>query len=347
MIGARKDVGFDFRSEDLEKTKHFNLDGSSAIHVDVWVEAYDDKRFWLTHLPRNSRYKFFIKTPDEITAPDGKVSTGCDRLFKLEGDGVIVLGKAQIFCLDSDDSFLKFFLPSFTCSKSNRDYIYYTSSYAIENIYLNPLILDRVFEVVTGNGSSSLLTPPSILLKKLSALVFEVVILLYFFEVVIKSSTSPNPYRPKLSKILKSVGRVDCTQSLASCAHFLNVTKSLNKLGRSIYNSVVAAGKSPDYSAYRISVVSAGVTGDNAYLFVRGHCLYEGVINSLLKVTDGVRDREIARVKATYADYEGRVKAIIKQWPDCEHSLKAAYHAIPPSTPFFDATLSRLAADYR
>lgn len=346
MIGARKDVGFEFRSDDNEKTQHFNMDGTKAIHVDVWVEAYDDKRFWLAHLPKTRNFKFFIKTPDEAVAPDGKKATGCNRLFRLEKDRVITLGRAQIFCLDSDDSFLKSLLANYSCAKSARDFVYFTKAYAIENIYLTPALIDQAFESVTGISVGSLKTPPSTLLEQLSVLVSDVIVPLYFYEAVLKSPRVVNAFRPKLSRALKSVKRVDCTKSLASCPEFKKVFDSLVKLNKNIRNFIVASGKSADYALYEKRVFSEGFNKDNAYLFVRGHCLYEGVIEAVLTVTDEVRDREVARVKSIYADYEDKVAAIHNQWPNLDQALKATYHASLPITPFFVDTLGCISTNY-
>lgn len=346
MSNKNKDVGFSFDSADLEKTKYFNLDGSNATHVDVWVEAYDDKRFWLAHLPTSSKYKFFTKIPDQITAPDGKISTGCDRLFKMEEDGVITLGKAQLFCLDSDDSFLKYFIPGFSSFKKERDFVYLTKVYAIDNIFLESSSLDRTFETVTGTSISSLATKPSGLLSAISGLVFDVVLGLAFYDVVLYCGKVRHEFKARFKRLLESIVKLDCRQVMMSCSKFSRLESSFQKLKKRIESLIVSSGKKKEYDEFRGSVSRSGVVSENAYLFVKGHYIYDGLVGSLEKLSDSLREAEIARVELLYADHEFRVRAINKQWPNFGHSLKSAYYASLPAVPFFDTSLSRLAADY-
>lgn len=346
MKAANKDVGFSFNSTDLEKTKYFNLDGSGAIHVDVWVEAFDDKRFWLAHLPSSSKYKFFPKTPDQITAPDGKVSTGCDRLFKMERDGIIVLGKSQIFCLDSDDSYLKGFINGYSSPKRERDYVYTTKVYAIDNIFLTAELLDRAFESVTGTPTASLANRPSIMLTEVSHLISDVTLGLAFYDVVLYSRKVRNEFKVKFNRLLQSITKLDCERALKSCPDFSKITASLMKLKKRLENLFVSSGKKVEYDQFRMSVIGAGYSSDNAYLFVKGHCVYEGLVGSLEKTSLKIRDAEIARVTALYSDPEQKVQAIKRQWPDFGHTLKTSYYAAIPSVPFFDACRSRIVADY-
>jgi hypothetical protein len=346
MQGNNKDVGFSFNSSDLEKTRFFNLDGSNATHVDVWVEAFDDKRFWLAHFPTTSKYKFFPKIPDQITAPDGKVSTGCDRLFKMEKDGVITLGKAQIFCLDSDDSYIKKFIEGFSSSKSERDFVYVTQVYAIDNVFLAGNLLDKIFESVTGAPLVSLATKPSELLFSTSALIFDVVLGLAFYDVVLYCRKVKNEFKDKFNKLLESLVRLDCQVKLVSCNEFSKITSAFEKLKRRIDSLIISSGKKVDYDNFRNAVISSGYSNDNAYLFVKGHCVYDGLVGSLEKTSLGIKDVEIARVKDLYVDHEQRVKAIENQWPNFSHSLKTAYYAALPTIPFFDKCRSRLSADY-
>ncbi|MBV4459448.1 DUF4435 domain-containing protein [Pseudomonas sp. COR58] len=346
MLGKNKDVGFSFNSADLEKTKYFNLDGTSVIHVDVWVEAFDDKRFWLAHLPNSPKYKFFPKIPDQITAPDGKVSTGCDRLFKMERDGVITLGKAQIFCLDSDDSYLKKFISGFSSQKLERDFVYVTNVYAIDNVFLQSDLLDRVFESVTGTPVASLATKPSGLLAEVSSLVFDVALGLAFYDVVLHSRKARNVFKDKFNRILQSQLKLDCQRALSSCPEFSRISSSFLKLKRSLENLIVSTGKKVEYDRFRADAIGTGYSSSNAYLFVRGHCVYEGLVSSLLKTSLGIRDAEIVRVTALYSDHVHRVQAIKSQWPDFDHALKTSYYAALPVIPFFDLCRSRLLADY-
>ncbi|MGG7675151.1 DUF4435 domain-containing protein [Pseudomonas sp. WC2] len=346
MKATNKDVGFSFTSADLEKTKFFNIDGSSVIHVDIWVEAFDDKRFWLAHLPISSKYKFFPKTPDQITAPDGKVSTGCDRLFKMERDGVIVLGKSQIFCLDSDDSYLKGFIGGFSSQKQERDFVYLTKVYAIDNVFLTGSLLDRVFESVTGASVAGLLSKPSTLLAEVSSLVSDIVLGLAFYDVVLYCRKVRNEFKIKFNKLLESLVKLDCQRALTSCPEFSKITMSLAKLNKRLESLFVSSGKKSEYDKFRAAVFVDGYSNKNAYLFVKGHCVYEGLVGSLEKTSLEIRDAEIVRITALHSDYEQRVQALKNQWPNFGHTLKTSYYAALPAVPFFDACRSRLVADY-
>ena len=346
MAGVHKDVGFTFKSSDLEKTQHFNIDGGRAIHVDVWVESFDDQRFWLAHFPKTSRFKFFPKSPDKKKGKDKKRSTGCDRLLKLERTGVIELGLSQIFCLDSDDSYLKARLPGYTSPKHSRPHVYSTGVYAIENVLLQPGLLDRTFETVSGSPVESLRTKPSDLLVEISHVSHEVLLLVAFYDVVLRVPGAGKGYKEQLLSLFDSLVGFDYRIDIVSCKLFRQFSSGLEALRRDIEAFVAAGGKVSDFNSYKNDVMDAGYTPETCYLFAKGHSLYDAVIGSMTLLTDGLREAEAQELKANFADYEERVRCLENQWPNVDHSLKAAYLAALPDVAFFSDCRDRILADY-
>lgn len=346
MSTSIKDVGFTFDSADLEKTKYFNLDGSMAIHVDVWVEAYDDKRFWLAHLPRGSKFKFYLKTPDEKKSPGIKLSTGCDRLFMLEKSGVIKLGKAQIFCLDSDDSFLKCMLREHHSDKLERDHLYVTKVYAIENVFLEPDVVDRVFETVSGVSVATLQIKPSDAIGIVSAVFSELVLMLAFYDVIIYKLGSKNVFKSDFRKVVGMIRRLDCRADFKVGNLFKDIQGEVNRQMVGLEKSIALSGNGPRFQAFKAEAKAKGYSDKRAYLFVKGHFIYDGLVEAFTIVAEDIRDAEIERVKKLYKKPDELERCIVNQWPRFDHALTSSYLAALPDVPFFSETRVRLTANY-
>lgn len=132
------ELGFVISSHDIEKLRLFNSDASECQTVIAWVESLADKKFWGLYLKDNEKYKFHLKIGFDHVSPDGLIATGCKRLLALKSRGEIVLGKNNIFCLDSDYSFLASLhqpMEHMPC-----DHIYYTNIHSIENAFIHPLM---------------------------------------------------------------------------------------------------------------------------------------------------------------------------------------------------------------
>lgn len=347
MAGVHKDVGFTFDSEDLERTKYFNIDGGRAIHVDVWVESYDDQRFWLAHFPKSAKYKFFPKSPDKKEGKDNKRGTGCDRLLKLEKTGVIKLGRSQIFCLDSDDSHLKASLPGYTSLKHPRPHVYSTVAYSMENVMLQPELLDSTFENVTGSSVMELKTKPSAMLTHISKLSHDALLLVAFYEVVLKTSKDGKAYKARFLTALDSLAKFDPRIEIKNCTIFKAFSAAVEALRLDVEGFVESSGKSIEFKDYKQRVLDFGYTPVTSYLFARGHSLYDAVIESLTVMSDSIRFAEIQSLESNFPDdYEARVRCLESQWPNFEHSLKLAYLTALPDVAFFRECRVRILADY-
>ncbi|MFK0086414.1 DUF4435 domain-containing protein [Pseudomonas sp. NPDC090755] len=347
MAEDHKDVGFIFDSKDLERTKYFNMDGGLAIHVDVWVESFDDQRFWLAHFPKTKNFKFFPKSPDKKKGRDNKRSTGCDRLLKLERTGVIKLGRSQIFCLDSDDSHLKAFLPGYTSLKHPRPHVYSTIVYSMENVVLQPALLDRTFETVTGASVDSLKTKPSDMLVKVSQLSHELLLLIAFYEVVLRVPRDRKRYKDRYLSLLDSLAKFDPGFEIKNCKIFTRFSLGLETLRSDVADFIAASGKLADFNAYKQSMSVNGYAPETSYLFAKGHSLYDAVIESFTVKADSFRDEEIQSLKEKFDDHEDRIRCLESQWLNFEHSLKSAYLAALPEVAYFRECRDRISADYR
>ncbi|MEN5111324.1 DUF4435 domain-containing protein [Pseudomonas sp. TWI672] len=346
MVTAHRDVGFTFDSKDLERTKYFNIDGGRAIHVDVWVESFDDQRFWLAHFPKTPKFKFFPKSPDKKKGADNKRGTGCDRLLKMERTGVIKLGQSQIFCLDSDDSHLKAPLPGYTSPKQPRPHVYSTVVYAMENVVLQSELLDRTFETVSGASVDYLKTKPSDLIKQISLLSYDILLLVAFYEVVLRTPGDRKRYKDRLLSLFDSLANFDCRKNVGDCKVFKRFSLGIEALRIDIESFVAVSGKTADFDAYKKEVLSVGYGPETCYLFVKGHSLYDAIIGSVTAITDGLREAEIKSLKANFVDHDERIRCLENQWPNFDHSLKSAYLAVLPDVAFFRQCRGRIAADY-
>lgn len=341
-----REVGFTFDSRDIEKTKYFNIDGGRSVHVDVWVESFDDQRFWLAHFPRTPKFKFFPKSPDKKKSRDKKRGTGCDRLLKMERTGEIKLGISQIFCLDSDDSHLKAKLPGYASLKQARPHVYSTVVYSIENVVLQPSLLDRTFETVCGASVDSLKTKPSDFLVHISRLSHDALMLVAFYDVMLRSPKDGKGYKDKLLSLFDSLTKFDHRNDFKTCNLIGGFASGLESLRSDIESFIGSSGKASEFDAYKRFLAGEGYNSENSYLFVKGHSLYDAVIGSMTLVTDSHKEAEIHSLKAKFADYEDRIRCLEAQWPSVDHSLKASYLAALPEVSFFCQCRGRIAADY-
>jgi len=346
MVDNDKDIGFTFDAADGERTKFFNIDGSLARHVDVWVEAFDDKRFWLGYLVANERFKFTMKTPDAAVTTDGVVTNGCDRLFLLEETGVIKLGTTQIFCIDGDDSFLKSYIPGFTSKKLSRENVYSTNIHSIENAFLSPSLLDNVFEAITGCSTRSLCNQPSDVIHTISKTISPVVTMLAFCEAVSRDSPACCAMRKRLNAALQTVRKTEFLGGIEACTFFTSFLEETKSVREEVILELNRLGEWEAYEKYAATLTTAGFGDNHAYLFARGHSIYKGVIDMLGRVTELYRVEEEARLIKKHSKSDDLVRGLNKNWLNFDIALKTSFYAQRPAVPFLAATCDRLKQDY-
>ncbi|MCJ1881976.1 DUF4435 domain-containing protein [Pseudomonas nitroreducens] len=341
-----KEFGFSFDGSAGERAKFFNIDGSEAELVTVWVEAYDDKRFWMAYIRDNGKYKFDFKIPDEAKSKDGKVANGCDRLFSLEKSGDIVLNKHNIFCLDSDDSFIKNLCPEHASKKSPRSYVYVTNIYSIENAFINEEVLDETFCHSTGCTLGHLGTKPSDLLKALSKYLYPIYIDAYYLEAITKNSPPSTKARKDILKSIEKLKNLSIKEKILETESHSKIESELQSIHKVILEEIKKEGKPEEHSSFSILVKDSGVTSDNILLFIHGHSIFDLVIEIYKNQADTLKEQKVKQIEATHKHSEDEVRGLENMWWDLEKAIKAAFLAKRPETPFLNTTTEALFANY-
>lgn len=335
------DFGFVISSSDIEKLKYFNSDGSERQTIIVWVEARADKRFWGVILADNERYTFDLKTADEFVSEDGTAATGCKRLIALKNKGDLILGKNNIFCLDSDDDFLvSIFDP---VNKPPCDYVYYTNIHSIENAFIHPDHADRVLENLTACRLTALSFKPSDLLSEFSVDVFEMVKLLSF-------SLTYTPeiglvFRNKLQEQMTSLKMIEIDEPLSTSEKYLKFRSNISDLIKQL-RLQISKTEEDRYINFEKAVIDAGLNATNAYLFIRGHDMFEMVVSIFERISKDLRRREIDRIKETHKNPGDAIKAVHNEWVEYGESLKTGFYTANLRIDFLSDTLDIIKRDY-
>jgi hypothetical protein len=345
MLNDDKDVGFVFDAADSERTRFFNIDGSTALNVNVWVEAQDDKRFWSAFLTDSESYKFTYKLGSEESGHDGKVGSGCRRLVKLGRQGVIKIGLGEIICMDSDGAYLREKVPGYVETQLKSPHVYYTNVYAIENVYLHPQLLNDVLKFATASADFGAGAKPSELITSISALCFSLVINTAFLEVVDAAWVEKSKIKKRTNSILVRVKMIDCSGGLEACAIHAEVAGRISTLSQELTDYISSLSIDARYEKYLEDVALGGIGSDNCYLFLHGHSVYEGVVCAIDKLNDYWRTIEIDKVRGQ-ADSEQKISYITKNWPDVQQILRSSYCTQLPEVEFFQDVRLRLLKTY-
>lgn len=351
MLNNEMDVGFSFDAEYGSRTKYFNIDGSMAQHVNVWVEALDDQRFWMGYLKANDDFKFAFKQPTEVESGCGTAAGGCERLFHFEKKEIIKLGVTEIFCLDSDDSYVKAFLEEYVSPKKQRPFVYSTNIYAIENAFLNGELIDRTFEFVVARPVSGLAVAPSTFVLELSRIIFPLIKRMAFYEVVSKDCEDAIRVRKSLRRSFRSLERVNCKADLSRCEFFVRFVDSVSVLHAEICAVFEKQSIENSYLAFEDQIHKAGIAAENAFLFYRGHSIFDSVIKAYASLSDSYRVEEVAKVEAAFINsgeqaLNDQVSGVNKAWVVLGETLKQNFYVARPSVPFLNEACARLKADY-
>jgi hypothetical protein len=335
------ELGFVLSSSDIEKLKYFNSDGSDRQTVVVWVEARADKRFWGIILTDNEKYSFDLKMADEFVSQDGKSGTGCKRLLALKNNGDLVLGKNNIFCLDSDYEFLvSIFDPT---HKVECDYIYYTKIHSIDNAFIHPDHADRVLENLTACRIATLCFKPSDLLSEFSLDAFEMVKLLSFSLKYLPETGMV--FRSKLQEQMASLKTLEINEPLSTSTIYLNFRSSISVLIQQL-RSEISKSEDERYINFEKTIIDAGLNKSNAHFFVRGHDLFEMIVSIFERISKDLRNREIARIKALNNNPRDAIKAVHNEWVSYGDSLKTGFYTANLEIDFLSETFDTLRRDY-
>ncbi|WP_122521628.1 DUF4435 domain-containing protein [Pseudomonas viridiflava] len=336
-----REIGFVISSHDIEKLRLFNSDASERETVIAWVESLADKKFWGLYLKDNERYKFHLKIGSDHDSQDGLIATGCKRLLALKNRGEIVLGKNNIFCLDSDYNFLVSLhqpLENMPC-----DHIYYTNIHSIENAFLNPIHTDETLVNVTASRLTDLTLRPSEIITAVGHDTFELVKLISFS--MAHDPETAIDFNKSLLKEITALKMTEIDEPLSNSVIYKKFKLKISELTEELLNKTLAKPGN-NYSEYEQAIRSAGVNSENAYLFIRGHNLYEMVVTVCEKISKSIRSAEIAKIKIRHAKPQEAVNAVHNEWQNYGASLKSGYFTANLRIEFLCNTYESLQGHY-
>ena len=243
---------------------------SKPAEVLVYVEGFADVGFWhgiLSPYEKQNNIKFDISPYSE-----NNLTTGKDKLIKLYPQ----TAQNFIICLDSDYDYL---LKSEVANQINDNpYIFQTYAYAIENLKCYAESLNALCVKATNNTENTIdLTE---FLKYYSGIIYNLLVYnLYYYSIGDETNFSreefgkivtfgnvkpkeydinPNNWEEKIAIIEKSISEKKISKDIP-----IGFSKQLDELG---------------------------LNRENAYLFMRGHNLYDFISKFLVAICNVLKD---------------------------------------------------------
>ena len=287
-------------NSDLVKATNSMQPKSQSKKIIVYTESYEDIGFWYSILQdfETSEYKFEVKTPSRNSNVKGK-QEALSREMDILSLGV---GQYMIICIDSDYDYLLQDATALSKKINESPYIFQTYVYAIENYMCHADSLHFVCSLssnVVLNDFDFIST-----LKKYSNIIYELLVLSVWVDKAEKEKRPESAIENVARKIfpLKDFGQCVAfftneiyPENIATCLQQINdkVTTKYNDVYALIVKTYFGGEKDifeKELEAFKSSLTDLGVTPDNAYLFMKGHCLKDGFIQHLIK---GVCKRRI------------------------------------------------------
>jgi Protein of unknown function (DUF4435) len=219
----------------------------------VRVESVADIEFWestLTNVLPHIKFEFF---PQSMQEGNGKNEV---LLLKNYADNELLL------CIDADYDYL---LENLVL---NNPFVFHTYVYAIENIFSYAEGLKNTLEKAVNTEGVS----------------FDFELFFKNYSAIIYNWLCYSLYSEKIKDGLLS--RDNCGK-LAGFIKFNNTETDLVELKIKLEKESIIFEKKyeaqADFKSFKIRINELGLTQTNAYLFLRGHDLFEGVTIKLLK----------------------------------------------------------------
>ena len=228
----------------------------------VHVEDKDDIWFWRQIISkyRPVKYKFMPATTNE----KGQRNTGCTQCLKYRG----YLSRKFFVCIDSD---LRYMLDEDVSAENG---ILQTYTYSWENHCAFARRLQETFARRTGKGDSF---DFELFLEEYSRILYEPFLFMLYNE------------RNGLRGFNRDKFRSIITLQYRQGDELNNGEAFLSRLASSLSEVVAEINDRGDFNhqteAARYS--AKGLTRDNVYLYVRGHCLYNSLVSIGKKLCEG------------------------------------------------------------
>ena len=281
------------------------LSGKQARQkIVAYVESYDDVFFW-SHLLRGletERYYFEVMLPSRTTLCKGKKVALMNELGPR-------LGRCMIACVDADYDYLMQGATETSHVLCTNPYVFHTYVYAIENYQCYAPTLESVCVMATLNDRR--IFDFEGFLARFSEIIWPLLVwsiwayrtgnyrsftMLDFFRTVTLNEL--NYYHPE--------------QTLESLRHRVN--RKINRL----QHQFPQAKKT--YKPLREELLRLGVTPQTAYLYMRGHDLFDGIVAPMLS---GV-------CEALRREREREIRQLAEHNVQMQNELSAYQHAAAP-----------------
>ena len=281
------------------------LAASTILHgVDsiIHVEDKDDIWLWQQFLPkyRAGRYKFLPATMNE----KGNLTTGCTQCLKYKD----FLSQKFFICIDSD---LRYLLGE-TLSAENG--ILQTYTYSWENHCVFTSKLQQAFENYTHKEKEFNFIS---FLQQYSEVVYKPFLLMLYQEKERLSGFNRDKFKQCISLQYKQ------GDELSNGSQFLkHLSTGLTEATKDIMDNCGF-----DFEKESAYYTLIGVQKNNAYLYVRGHCLYNSLISIGSKLCEGTGvdfEQNILKSALAFEQYDeilkikmdiGKLNALRKRYP--------------------------------
>lgn len=246
----------DADKEDFYRNVAKRLAASTLLYrVDaiVHVEAQDDIRFWSKILNRfrPGNYKFLPASMNEY----GNMTSGCTQCLKYRDH----LSKKFFICIDSD---LRYLLGE---DISAYDGILQTYTYSWENHHAFAKSLNRRYKEVTGKNNFNF----ELFLSGYSAIVYKPLLFMLYNERNHLDFFNREDFRKCIT-----VTFVNGNQKSDGLTMLRYMSRKFDRAVSKIY------GQSDfDFQEEAHRYAQLGLREDNAYLYVRGHCIYNTLVS--------------------------------------------------------------------
>lgn len=248
-------------SKNKEARNSLNKTCGEENLISVYVESEDDIPFW-----KNILDKFDLKTKIH---PASRTSLNRGKLEVLKQKDNV--GKYLLLCVDSDYDYLLQGSTEISKLINENPYIFQTYAYSIENYKCYAKSLNSVVVNATCVDNNQVFD-----YEKFMSCFSKIIYDLFVYSFHDKKNEIGNFTIDNFSETIKLLEFVDVhTQGKEV---FLKLKKSVIEK-----TSSLEILPETEINQYKEELRKLGVTSENAYLFVKGHTIYENVVCMFLK----------------------------------------------------------------
>lgn len=263
--------------------------------VVVEIEDSIDKGFWEDILKEQCPAKDFHFNPYHTVLNDNDIGNrvkGKTRIMEMADQ----MNDYHIGCIDSDYDWIL----SDYCNKgktiNNNKYLLQTYAYSFENLVCLSSTLNDFCQETTEECTDIDFND---YVQKVSEVIYPLLIWSVYLYSKGNHDFTPTAWHDILISTLK-----DAEASLALIKE--RIKAKLDELNTSHTSEIAERNNMQDSLSKK-----KGITEENAYLFVRGHELFDHLVNSILKpIIDGLRTQHYRNINESDMDKDARTIAL-------------------------------------